>query len=467
MLDDIVDFLAGLAGEPVWRSPPAEVRARHRTHLPVQASSLEHVHQTFMEDVLPYGSGNPHPGFMGWAQGAGSPVGMLAEMLAGGLNANLGGRDHMPTVIEQEVLGWVREMFGFPSEATGLFLTGTSQANFLAVLIAQTRALGPSIRRTGSGMAGERLRAYTSTAAHVCLDKAMEMAGLGSDKLRRIAVSSDQRIDLGALKAAILADREAGLRPFLLCGTAGTVDVGAIDDLEALADIAQSNGMTFHIDGALAALAILSPGLASKLGGVQRCCSLALDFHKWGQVPYDAGFLLVRDGVAHRDTFASEASYLLRSDRGLAGGEWWPCDYGPDLSRGFRALKTWFTLKTYGAAALGEAIAHTCALAQALTSRVDREPELERLAPTNLNIVCFGYRAADADDLNTRIVLDLQEEGRVAPSLTRVNGRIVIRAAIFNHRTCQEDLDLLVDGVLALGRRARKSTGSSPREAYP
>jgi aromatic-L-amino-acid/L-tryptophan decarboxylase len=453
MLDDMFDFLAGLPDGPVWCKPPEEVRARRRTDLPTEPTSLEQVHHDFLADVLPYGSGNAHPGFMGWVQGGGSPVGMLAEMLAAGLNANLGGRDHMPIAVEREVLGWVRQMFGFPSDASGLFVTGASHANFLALLVARTRALGAESRQAGLGRAGARLRAYASVAAHGCLPRAMEMAGLGSDSLRRIPVGHDQRIDLAGLEAAIAADRREGLQPFLVAGSAGTVDAGAVDDLHALADIAAGEGLSFHVDGAIGALGVLSPEIAPRLAGIERCDSLALDFHKWGQVPYDAGFLLVRDGEAHRSTFASDAAYLQRFDRGLAAGDWWPNDYGSDLSRGFRALKTWFTLRTYGADALGAVMAETCALARKLAERIAAEPELELLAPVGLNIVCFGYRGLDADRLNSEIVLDLQEEGRVLPSLTRVNGRAAIRAALVNHRIRQADIDALVDGVLAHGRR--------------
>jgi aromatic-L-amino-acid decarboxylase len=187
---------------------------------------------------------------------------------------------------------------------------------------------------------------------------------------------------------------------------------------------------------------------------MERADSLAFDWHKWGQVPYEAGFLLVRDGEWLRQTFAADAAYLRRAERGLAGGDWWPCDHGPELSRGFRALKTWFTLKTYGTDAIGRAIAETVSLARMLAARVVAEPELELLGPVPLNIVCFGYRSADADRLNASIVADLHEAGRVAPSLTTIGGRTAIRAAIVNHRTAVEDVNALVESVLALGRAA-------------
>jgi glutamate/tyrosine decarboxylase-like PLP-dependent enzyme len=243
--------------------------------------------------------------------------------------------------------------------------------------------------------------------------------------------------------------RAAGFRPFLVVGTAGTVDTGAIDDLAGIAELAARERLWFHVDGALGALAILAPELAPRLAGIQRIDSLALDFHKWGQVPYDAGFLLVRDGELQRRTFATPAAYLRQEDRGLAGGAPWPCDAGPDLSRGFRALKTWFTLKVYGTHRLGAIIEHTCRLAQYLKARVEASAELELMAPVRLNIVCFRLRGDDPDRLNRRVVEQLQESGRSAPSTTILDGHLVIRTAIVNHRTQPRDIDTLVDEVLA------------------
>jgi glutamate/tyrosine decarboxylase-like PLP-dependent enzyme len=457
MLDDMFDHLESLREQPVWRAPPQALRQGFREALPQAPSELAAVHQVFRETVLPYSSGNAHPGFMGWVQGGGTVVGMLAEMLAAGMNSNLGGRDHMALEVEHQVVGWAREMFGLPASASGLFLTGASQANFLAVLIARRRALGPAVRAKGlaGGGAGEggRLTAYASAAVHGCLSRAVDMAGLGTEALRLVAIDAGQQIDLADLRARIAADRAAGFSPFLVVGSAGTVDVGAVDNLAGLADIAGDEDLHFHVDGALGGLGVLAPSIAPQLVGIERADSIALDWHKWGQAPYDAGFLLVRDAELHRATFAADASYLQRAERGLAAGEWWPCDYGPDLSRGFRALKTWFTLKTYGAAALGEIIAQTCDLARALARRVAAEPDLELVAPVALNVVCFRFR--DAAELNPEIVMRLHEAGVVAPSLARVGGRPVIRAAIVNHRTEQRDIEALVDATLEIGRQCR------------
>lgn len=453
MLDDILDYMEHLRERPVWQPIPNEVRSAIDEALPQQPADLATVHQAFMRDVLPYAAVNSHPGFMGWVQGGGTPVGMLAEMLAAGLNANLGGRDQMPVEVERQVLKWVRELFSFPDSASGLFVTGSSLANLIGVLVARTAALGVEVRAKGLVAGGKRLTAYTSAGAHGCIAQAIDLAGLGIDALRVIPVNTQHEMDIEALQQTIAADRSAGFTPFFIAGTAGTVDVGAIDDLSAIADIAAREKLWFHVDGAYGALAMLAAEIAPRLAGIERADSIAFDFHKWAQVQYDAGFILVRDGTLHHDTFASPANYLRRETRGISAGSPWPCDFGPDLSRGFRALKTWFTIKVYGAERLGWTIAGTCALAQYMKQRIDAMSALELLAPVSLNIVCFRYRCADADRVNADIVVALQESGIAAPSTTLVNGQLAIRAAFVNHRTTENDIDAVLSAVAAFGQK--------------
>jgi len=450
MLDDMFDYLEHIRERPAWQPIPAEVRSEFRAALPAGPTGLAAVYREFTQLILPFSSGNAHPAFMGWVQGGGSVTGMLAEMLAGGLNANLGGRDHVPIEVERQIAEWARQMFGFPEGAAGLFVTGSSMANFMAVLIARTEALGPAVRQTGVTFPCKHLVAYTSCAAHGCISQAMDMSGLGSGMLRSIPTDDMHRIRISELRTAIRADRNAGLTPFLIVGTAGTVDIGAIDDLDGLSDLASEEGLWFHVDGACAALAVLAPDLAPLLKGIERADSIAFDFHKWAQVPYDAGFLLVRDGEKQLETFAAPAAYLRRESRGMAAGSPWPCDFGPDLSRGFRALKTWFTLKVYGTAQLGAVMSRTCELAQYLKLRVEQTPELELAAPVQLNFVCFRYRCENSDVVNARIVTDLQESGVAVPSTTMLEGRLAIRAAIVNHRTQRCDLDALIAAVVKL-----------------
>lgn len=464
MLDDAIDGIANIRAQPVWQPIPDDVRAAFKADVPREASDVAEVYREFAEHVAPYATGNVHPAFMGWVHGGGTAVGMLADMLAAGLNANLGGRDHMPIEVERQIVEWMRRLFAFPDSASGIFVTGTSMANLMAVLVARTTALGTLARQYGIGNDGALLTAYTSRAAHGCVSRAMDIAGLGTDALRKIGIDADHRIDVAALRAQIAVDREVGFKPFLAVASAGTVDIGAIDDLQAVAELCREEGIWFHVDGAFGALAIFSPALAPLLGGIELADSIALDFHKWGQVPYDAGFLLVRDGEQHRQAFAQPAAYLRREARGLAAGAVWPCDLGPDLSRGFRALKTWFTLKTFGTDRLGATIVRSCALAKYLEARVLAEPRLELLAPVNLNIVCFRYQSDDA--VNRDIVADIQESGIAAPSSTTLDGKFAIRAAIVNHRTDAADVDALVAAVLEFGGR-RCGDGMIEVEAPP
>jgi glutamate/tyrosine decarboxylase-like PLP-dependent enzyme len=270
--------------------------------------------------------------------------------------------------------------------------------------------------------------------------------------MRQITVDAQHRMDVEALARAIAADREAGFTPFFVAGTAGTVNTGAVDDLAALAELAQREKLWFHVDGAYGALGMLAQDIAPQLRGIERADSIAFDFHKWGQVPYDAGFILVRDAELHRDTFASPAAYLRREGRGMAAGSPWPCDFGPDLSRGFRALKAWFTLQVYGAEQLGHSISVTCELARYLAQQVEASAELELLAPVSLNIVCFRYRCSDADRVNAEIAVHLQESGIAAPSTTTIAGQLAIRAAIVNHRTGRDNIDALLEATLDFGR---------------
>jgi aromatic-L-amino-acid decarboxylase len=439
-LDGMVSHLHTIRERPVWVSAPDHVRARFCEDLPRHERPLGDVLRDFETFIKPYATGNVHPAFMGWVHGAGTPVGMVAEMLAAGLNANCGGRNHVGIEVEKQIVRWMRQAFGFPDDASGVFVTGTSMANFLGLLVARNHALGDDVRKTGIAR-GPQLCAYASSAAHGCISQAMQLAGVGSDYLRLVPCDSEGAMKLPELRALIAEDRRRGFKPFFVVGTAGTVDTGAIDRLDKVANLAAEEELWFHVDGAFGALAVFPPELAPLVTGIERADSIAFDFHKWAHVPYDAGFLLVRDGEAHRRTFASTNNYLTRATEGLAAGEIWPCDLGPDLSRGFRALKTWFTLQVFGTEQLGRCMLQNCRMAQHLEARLRASPDFTVRAGAKLNIVCFSVNTLNSDRDNRRMVEALHVSGRAAPSITILDGEAVIRCAIVNHRTTVADID--------------------------
>jgi glutamate/tyrosine decarboxylase-like PLP-dependent enzyme len=315
---------------------------------------------------------------------------------------------------------------------------------------------GFDIREEGLVGAATLLTTYGSVEMHSSIQKAVELMGLGSRSLRQIPVDENFRIDTAALRRTIEADIHAGLKPICLVGNAGTVNTGAIDPLDELADIAAEYDMWYHVDGAFGALSYLSPDLRPELAGMNRSDSLAFDLHKWVYVPFEAGCTLVRNEEAHRRAFSLTPDYLKHAERGLAGSPMWFSDYGIQLTRGFRALKVWMTIKNSGVDKLGRVIRQNVEQARYLGHLVEESPKLELLTPVSLNIVCFRYVApglneAQLNALNTELLLRLQESGVAAPSGTNIHGKYAVRCAITNHRSRREDFDILVDEVIRLG----------------
>ncbi len=457
LLDDVLDHVRAVPERPVWRPVPAAVRQALAQPLPVQGQGIERTWREARELILPYPTGNGHPRFWGWVHGSGTASGVLAELVAAAINANCGGRDHGAIYVERQVIEWCRQLFDFPEGSSGILVSGTSMATLIGLAVARHHLAGTDVRANGSRNA-PALVGYASAEAHGSVARAFELLGLGRTALRLIPADRDYRIDLEALRGAVARDRDLGARPFLVVGTAGTVNTGAIDDLAGLADLCAKEDLWLHVDGAFGALIAFSNTLKPRLAGIERADSLAFDFHKWLHVPYDAGCVLVRRGDLHRAAFAMSPDYLRRTGRGLGGGDPWFCDYGPELSRGFRALKVWFTLKEHGAGRLGAMIERNCEQARYLAERIAAEPHLELMAPVALNIVCFRLRPTGLDDagldrLNADIAAELQESGIAAPSTTMLAGRTVIRVCLTNHRTRQSDLDVLIEAVLSFGER--------------
>ena len=450
MLDDTITHIETIPQRPVWQ--PARPATRKDLGSPCLARGaiFARCWTDSRSAIIPYATGNLHPGFMGWVHGAGTPVGMIAEMVAAGLKMELRrAQSHRPRGRKADN-AMDGQALGYPGGASGVFVTGSSMANFAALIVARTKAAGYESRHEGLAQTASRLTAYTSVEAHNCIARAMELAGLGSANLRMIDVDQSGRMDVAKLEIAVAEDGASGFAPFLIAATAGAVNTGAIDPLDRIAEVASRRGLWFHVDGAIGALAVFSPKLRPLLKGIEKSDSVALDFHKWGHVPYDAGFLLVRDGDAHKQAFAMPAAYLQRSERGLAAGDTWPCDLGPDLSRGFRALKTWMTIATLGADRIGDAMLANCELAQYLAHKVRQSALFELKAPVALNIVCFGVRGARDQAFSRELVLDMHETGIAAPSWTTIGGESVVRCAIVNHRTTRADIDRMMDAMTGL-----------------
>lgn len=458
MLDSAIAHVEGAGSGAVWNPVPDEVKQELAEPVPMEAQGAEKVCQDLVRLVLPYSTGNKHPRFFGWVHGAGMPGGIIAEICSAAMNANLGGRDHGAIYVERQVIDWCRQMFGLPGTAGGLLVSGTSMATLIALTTARYAKSKYNVRQEGVRPDRGRLVGYTSRQAHSCIARTFDIIGLGQEALRSIPTDDSYRMDIDALREAIAKDKQAGHNPFCVVGTAGAVNVGAIDDLEAIAQVAREHDLWFHIDGAFGAMANLSENLRPRLKGIAHFDSLAFDFHKWLHVQYDAGCVLIRDGKLQQEAFTLRPEYLAAADRGLAGGNPWFCEFGPELSRGFRALKVWFALKEHGVKRLAQKIEENCEQAVYLSGLVEGHDELEMMAPVALNIACFRFVApaksdAELDHINGEIVIDLQEKGIAVPSTTRLGERLAIRVNITNHRSRRADFDTLVDAIVQSGRR--------------
>ena len=465
MVDDMLDFLADLPEQPAWRPIPSEVRTSLKKGVPRQGAGAAAAYQDFLELVRPYPNGNLHPRYWGWVQGNGTPLGMMADMLAAGLNPHLAGFNHAPALVEHQVIAWLAELMEFPPTASGLFVTGGSMANILGLAVARHAALtraGFDVREHGlqprPGMrSAPRLVCYGSSETHGWARKAVELLGLGNAAFRRITVTRDYRIDLELLERAVAQDRADGALPCCIIGTAGTVNTGATDDLDALADFCHREKIWFHVDGAFGALVKLSTALKELVSGLERADSVAFDLHKWGYLPFECACVLVRDAEIHRSAFATSASYLAETSRGVIAGGLPFADRGVDLTRGFKALKVWLSFRAHGVETYGKLIEQNVAQAKYLTELVEVDPDLELLAPTALNIVCFRYAPPGMpthalNAVNEEILLRLQESGVAVPSGTMLEGRFAIRCANVNHRSRRADFRMLTEAVARIGR---------------
>jgi aromatic-L-amino-acid decarboxylase len=470
MLDGMLDYVKTIRERPVWKHLPEQVKAYFRSPVPCDPQPPEEIYEEFVEKVLPYPMGNIHPRFWGWILGTGTVMGAFAELLAASMNTNPGGgANHVANHVEKQVLNWIKEMLEYPMSASGVLTSGCSAANIIGLAVARNAKAGFDVRSKGLQCAPQRMLLYASREIHSSVQKAVELLGLGNEALRLLPVNDYYQIDLEKLKAAIRKDREEGGTPFCVVGAAGTTNTGSIDNLDALADLCEQEKLWFHVDGAFGAWAALAPRARSQVVGIERADSLALDLHKWMYMPYEIGCVLVRNEKEHRNAFSLTPDYLAHGEGGLGlTGEDlpWFSDYGFQLSRGFRALKAWMSLKEHGSRKYARIIQQNIDQAFYLGELVKAAPELELSAPVSLNVVCFRYVASgldgdDLDDLNKQVAVELQEQGVAVLSGTILRGKYVLRAANVNHRSRREDFDVLVREVIRIGKELASDVNRS------
>lgn len=454
MVDDAFDYVKNIRDRKIWQEMPQEVLETFKTKLPKQPDDAINVYQELQQNVLPYPMGNVHPRFWAWYMGNGTISGVMGDFWTSIINPNLGGGNHAGHKVEEQVVNWIKEIVEFPMSSSGLLVSGGSMANYAALAVARNVKAGYNIR--AEGLRENNLVFYASAEIHSCNTKAVELLGLGTKGLKKIAVNDDYTINIDALKHQIAEDKANGLQPICVIGTSGTVNTGAIDNLNAIADICKKENLWFHVDGAIGAIAMLSDTLRPQLKGIERADSVALDLHKWLHMPFEAGCVVIKDNNAHKKTFSLIPEYLEKNTRGLASGENWFSEYGLQLSRRFRALKIWMSLKEHGSERFGRMITRNVEQAYYLGNLVNNNSKLELLAPIGMDIVCFRYNPEgksleELNAINKEIKLQIEEQAIALPGYTTLKGAYCIRCAISSHRVTNEDFDVLIDNVLRIG----------------
>lgn len=465
LVDQVAGLLESLPSGPVTRDESASVvrnaldiagplpeTGRDPGPLLERTAQLLFAHSLF----------NGHPRFFGYITAPPAPIGILGDFLAAAVNPNVGAWTLSPaaTEIESQTVRWIAELIAYPINCGGLLVSGGNMANLVCFLAARNAKAGWDVRKHGvSGGSGRRLRVYASAETHTWIQKAADLGGLGTESIRWIDTDSKSRMNISALSRQIGLDTAAGDAPFLVVGTAGSVSTGAVDPLPEISTLCKEYGLWFHVDGAYGGFAAAVPRAHADLPGLSLADSVAVDPHKWLYAPLEAGCALVRDPEMLRSAFAYHPPYYHFEERVTNY-----LDYGPQNSRGFRALKVWLALKHVGAAGYRNMIAEDIHLSQVMAQAVSRHPELQ-LMTQELSITTFRYvpsalraRLHESEvelylnALNRELVDRLQRGGETFLSNAIVGGQYVLRACIVNFHTTQADVEAVPDIVARMAR---------------
>jgi aromatic-L-amino-acid decarboxylase len=462
MLDDMINHQRDIATLP-FSFPPSEASRDLCVPLPAEGDGEGKVYEIFQRSIRPYMINSAGPRFWGAVVGTGSPYGMLTGMLTAGLNSNIEALV-ASGLVHKQVISWIKEMLNYPKEAGGVLVSGGSEANFTALAVARNARAEIDIKEKGIQSVPHKMIIYVSDGGHHCLERSVELLGIGEENLRWVKSGDDFRMRIDLLKEAINEDRKAGNHPFCVIGNAGSVDTGAFDDFNALADLAAKEKMWFHVDGAFGGWVKISKTHRGLADGLERADSVAIDLHKWMYMPYGIGCTLVRDRLAHYSTFAygHEAQYLKAGiDLGKAQGD--PLSNAHylalPLSREFPSLKAYMLLRAYGKDKYSRLIQKNLDQARYLADLIEKDPEMELTAPVASNVVCFRYNPRGLDEttldgLNKTISAKINEISFWMTSDTMIKGRFTLRAAITNHRSKRGDFDYIYKLVKKLGQKA-------------
>ncbi len=439
--------------EPARRAVPPALRDQlmHQP-LPIMGSDPAALLDFFAQNIQPYPLGHNNPRFFAWVNSPAAPLSILGELLAAGMNSSTAGGDQASTYLELAVLDWLKQIMGFPQESGAILVSGGSMATTVGLAVMRfVKAQSGNVRGRGLQAEDSPMVVYTSSEGHSCIEKAVELLGFGHDYLRRIPVDNEFRMDTAALEQQIRIDRQAGLRPVCVAASAGTVNTGAIDPLAQIADICRVENLWFHVDGAYGGVAILAEQTHGLYAGIERADSLGIDPHKWLYVPVECGCAIVRDRQAMRNTFSAVPPYL-RDDRQLP----WFSEFGPQQTRGFRALKLWLALQQIGVEGYKQLISRDIQLAHLLRQKLRSRSTFELLSDGPLSATCFRYAPGgitNLDALNKALLSIVQARGLVYLTSTQVRGAFALRANIVNFRTNEQDLDVLLDEIEQAGNQ--------------